>query len=288
MKITFPKYNESFNTTNGIQYHRYYNIHFKYVLNLLTEAGCNIEMVESSEFENFSKTCFEMKIDGKLIAIDFSDHLTISIPVPKLSKYAAVFKFHYKADMHGKFSNIYPFSPVSFQKWVNYKGLLNQVKYKADGLVLCKQVPGGAAIERRQKVQEMLEKRYGNTFDKKIENEIQFYLKINQALVSVFVPGVRNDMLDRGQFQYMAFGCCTISPKLVEVLSGNKPLMPGVHYVECKPDYSDLISKIEWVRQNPISAIEIGQNAKRLFEETSLPECQVEWLSNVLSISKNK
>ena len=89
-------------------------------------------------------------------------------------------------------------------------------------------------------------------------------------------------MLDRAQGQYLGFGCCTISPKIVTILSWNKPLIPGEHYIECKPDYSDLIEKIEWVRNNQIEAIKIGANAKQLFRETCIPYRQFEWIKKCL------
>jgi hypothetical protein len=97
-------------------------------------------------------------------------------------------------------------------------------------------------------------------------------------LVHVCVPGARNDILDRGQLQAMAFGCCTISPVLADCLAWNKELVPGVHYLSCANDYSDLIEKIEWCKSNRDKCIEIGQNAKILFQETSVPSKLLEWI----------
>jgi hypothetical protein len=265
------------------QYHRYYDVHYAYVLTLLKTAGCKIIYTEATDFDNYSKTCFEMKIEDKLVAIDFSDHVKLSVPVDMIKKYTAIFKFHYIPSLHGQYRNIYPFSPVNFQKWDTYLTAVNKIEYKATGLVLCKQRPYGGAVERRNFVLDLLSKRYGEQFDRTIENELNFYMKINQALVSVCVPGARNDMLDRGQSQYFALGCCTISPRLVTILSHNRNIVAGTHYVECKPDYSDLIEKIEWVRENPELAIQIGKNAKELFNETSLPDRQVEWIKICLN-----
>ena len=101
-------------------------------------------------------------------------------------------------------------------------------------------------------------------------DSISFKL-INTASAIVCVPGARNNMLDRGQSQQMAFGACTISPKLVTRLSYHGMLIPGVHYVECKSDYSDLIEKANWVINNRSKAIKIGNAAKKLFSETSTP-----------------
>ena len=283
MTVKFPKRSPMFTSSGGAQYHRYYFIHYTYVLNLLKAAGCEIIYTEATDFDNYSQTCFEMKIDDKLVAVDFSDRTELSVPLDKVKKYSAIFKFHYMPSLHRQFRNIYPFSPVNFQDWDAYSNTVNKIDYKATGLVLCKQRPYGDAVIRRKFVLDLLSKRYGDQFDRKRERELNFYMKINQALVSVCVPGARNDMLDRGQGQYFALGCCTISPKLVTMLSYNRNIVAGTHYVECKPDYSDLTEKIEWVRENPELAIQIGKNAKELFNETSLPDRQVEWIENCLN-----
>ena len=55
-------------------------------------------------------------------------------------------------------------------------------------------------------------------------------------------------------------------------------LIPGVHYVECKSDYSDLIEKVDWVRNNKGAAMRIGEAAKTLFLTTSTPDKQVMWI----------
>ena len=283
MIISFPEKNPEFEKRQGLQCHRYYDIHYRYMLNLLTAAGCKIKMVDSNKFENYSRTCFEILVDGKLVAIDFSDHIKLSVPVDKIEKYIAIFKFHYVPSLHSGYKNIFPFSPVNFQSWSTYSNIVNKIDYKASGYILCKQKPGGAAVQRRTMVQDMLDKNFGKLFDKNIEDEVNFYMKINEALVSVCVPGARNDMLDRGQGQYMALGCCTISPKLITILSHNMELIPNVHYVECKPDYSDLIDKIKWVNQNKEQAIEIGKKAQSLFNNTSLPQRQIEWINKCIN-----
>lgn len=265
-------------------FHRYYNIHYKYFLGLLIEAGCKIEMVSHSIFDNYSNTAFELYINGILVAIDFSDHLKLSVPEHKVSKYKAIFKFHYLAELHSVYGNIYPISPVSFQNWDIYKRLKPIIQYTATGSIMCKQRPGGAAIQRRNEVQDRLLNEYKDNFDKKILTEELFYRSINSTMVAVCVPGARNDMLDRGHGQYMAFGACTISPKLLTKLPWDGDIIPDFHYIKCEDNYRDLFQKIEWVKNNPKLAIEIGKNAKELFERTCLPAKQVEWIKKCLNI----
>ena len=153
----------------------------------------------------------------------------------------------------------------------------------AKGKVLNNQAPAGNAIERRNYVKGLLTQTYGNGLDAERHGKEEFYKLINNASAIVCVPGARNNMLDRGQGQQMFFGACTISPKLVTTLSYNKKLIAGTHYVECKPDYSDLIEKVEWVRSNRDKAIEIGKAARELFLQTSTPEKQIEWINECVN-----
>ena len=173
LNVQFPLYD------GKLDFHRYYNIHYKYILGILGDAKCAVKMVQQTDFKNYTRTAFELIIDGKLVAIDFSDFEKLSIPRDLIPKYKAIFKFHYDAGQHGHYKNIYPFSPVSFQNWDIYKDVINKIQYKAKGLITCKQKPGGAAVERRNNVQALLEKKYKNNFDKKIQHERDFYLNIN-------------------------------------------------------------------------------------------------------------
>jgi len=146
------------------------------------------------------------------------------------------------------------------------------------------QRPGGAAKERREYVQDMLRRQYGSVVITDSVPQIDYWKKINNCTTHVFIPGARNDMLDRGHIQYLAFGCCSIAPRITNVLPYYGKLVPGVHYVECKPDYSDLIAKIEWIRSNREHAVEIGRNARVLFEQACTPEVLWNWI--LLSIGK--
>jgi hypothetical protein len=253
------------------------------MLSLLREAGCSIIMKTHTNFSNYSKRCFEIIVDGVTIAIDFSDHLEVSVPNNLINKYTSIFKFHYNEGIHGNYKNIHPFTPVNFQNWDLYKKVVDKINYTANGLIASRQIPYAAALERRRSLQHMLKEKYGSLFTNKVVQEELFYLSINNTLVSVCAPGARNNMLDRGQCQYMALGCCTISPNILTTLSWGKTIMPGIHYIKCKDDYSDIHEKIEWVKNNTDLSIEIGQNAKNLFGETSLPVKQVEWIKKCIN-----
>ena len=120
-------------------------------------------------------------------------------------------------------------------------------------------------------------------YDNKITDQVTYWKKANNCLVSVHVPGARNDMLDRAQYQFMAFGVCTISPYLKDVLPHRAVFQPDYHYVECKPDYSDLIEKIEWCKKNRKKCIQIGKNAKDYFIAFCLPRVIVRWMELCLN-----
>jgi hypothetical protein len=140
------------------------------------------------------------------------------------------------------------------------------------------QRPGGNATERRQLVHKILTAEYGQDAQINFITQEYYWARINDCLVHVFVPGARNDMLDRGHIQYLAFGCCTIAPPIVDELPYDGQLVPGVHYVACAPDYSDLLEKIEWCRENRGECVIIGNNARALFERTSTPHKLWSWI----------
>jgi len=287
MKIKFPKPNPDWtrkpNPETPGQWHKYYSTHPQYVLNLLLKGGAHVDMVPAIDFDCRSSITFDCLIDGHLCKFDFSDHELINRDISY--KYRAYFKFHYH-ESHSigpREENIFPFSPVNFHDWDLYKKLAPSINYVANGKVLNNQAPAGAAVDRRNLVSKMLTRKYGKILDKARHPKEEFFKLINKASAIVCVPGARNNMLDRGQGQQMMFGACTISPKLNTRLSYHGMLKPGIHYVECKPDYSNLIEKVNWVRSHKTQAIEIGKNAKALFLNTSTPAKQVQWINQCIN-----
>ena len=219
---------------------------------------------------------FVTKFDDKEVVFNFSDFYEI----PKVNEYKHYFKFHYSKEEHSKYENVYPFAPVSFYDWGKYKALKAKIKYTGNSnIILNMQRSYGDAVERRTSVQKILRERYGGTVKTNYTlPQVDYWKKINNCLVHIFVPGVRNDMIDRGHVQYMAFGCCTIAPPIADVLPYNGELVSGTHYIQCSPDYSDLIDKVEWCKNNRERCVEIGNNAKRLFEQSCLPNRLWKWV----------
>lgn len=267
MKIKFPK-------NIGQHYYRY---HYTFLLNVFKEAGIDIELCPSTELDT---TRYTINIDGKDVLIDISDF-------PELYKYHPTyrycFKYHYTEGEHEDYNFVYPLGSMSFYNWEEYFKLEKEIEYKCNNnIILNNQRPYAGALERRKKVQKLLKDRYRNKVDFTLTDQKTYWKKINNCLVSVHVPGARNDMLDRGQFQMMAFGACTISPYLRTILPYGQKLIPGTDYIECKPDYSDLIEKIEWCKANREECRQIGFNAKLLFQEYCTPKKIIEWIDQCL------
>ena len=223
---------------------------------------------------------FIFEVNGKKAYMDYSDHPSIN---PKRDESIPYFKFH----CHEKYlalPNIHPFSPTSFYEWERFRRLEKQIKYTAKGYkIINKQKPYGNATIRRREVRSILKRKYANNVEIKPDSEqVIFWKDINDCLVSVFVPGAYNFMLDRGHIQYMAFGCCTISPFLKDVLPYNRNIIPNIHYIQCRDDYSDLINIIEWCKHNRQTCIDIGADAKKLFDQTSRPSVLVKWVLKCL------
>ena len=251
----------------------YYSVHPAYVKATAEAAGIAVELVEDTTIESCT---FGIEFDGVKLAIDYGDSVNYAQHWP-----GPIFKFHC---ITGHPPNIRPFPTVSFFNWPKYRKLAGKMTYKAAGdMVVCRQSIGGDAIERRSAVHAMLKEAYGENVETNTVGQQRFWREVETCLVSVCVPGQRNDILDRGHFQYIAFGCCTIAPEITTLLPGFRRLVPGEHYVGCRGDYSALLERVEWCRDHRGKCREIGANAKRLFEETSMPAAIWQWVQEAVA-----
>lgn len=271
MKIQFP--------ANYDQ--RLYEIWYQYMLDLFKHAGIEVELKVMPE-PRFECGCFPMTIDGIDFMVDYSDNGECPEADPiKTGK--PCLRFHCKE----KLPNVYPFPPVSFYDWAEYEQLSQSIKYECTGnKILFKQRSYGSAVERRDRIRAMLTARYDTLVDTKYDDgQVDFWKIAGDCLVSVHVPGRNNNMLDRAQLQLMGLGVCTISPRLPELLPGylNFGAGPGLHYMQCKDDYSDLIDIAEWCKVNKEKCLEIGKHAKYLFEKTCTPQAVKGWLGTVFA-----
>jgi len=259
---------------------RYYESHFKFFKNLAEAAGTAVHIVSLPTVGRG----FVVRANGKLMLIDLGDHFTTD---PKLNEFDLCFRYHYSESRHGAEPATFPLTPISFYDWDEYQMLQGTLRYRAlSDMVLNNQKPGAAAKVRRTVVQVKLRKRYGAMFDTARTTKQTFWGKVKNCLVSVCVPGARDDILDRGQLQYWAFGACTISPKINIVLPWGQSPQPGVHYVECAADHSDIIEKIEWCRSNRDACRRIGAAAKELFIACCVPQAVWKWIEHCAAKGK--
>lgn len=231
-------------------------------------------------------TMFLLRLNEKRIVIDFSDNV---IHMPDWGSFDAYFKFHYTRSVQGDCRTIYPFAPISFYDWKKYERLEREIKYNCNNdIILNMQRPGGNATKRRNAVRGILKNKYGKeSVLLPTDTQENYWRRICNCLVHVFVPGCRNNMLDRAHSQYLAFGCCTVSPCITDELPYGGTLKPGFHYIQCRDDYSDLIGCIEWARTHRNECKQIGWNAKQLFQISCRPEKLWQWILEKVFNGKN-
>jgi hypothetical protein len=251
---------------------RYYAIHYQYMINLLFQAGVDIHYYQPKGVE--SNILFEMTFNGKRCFVDYSDGGWYHEPLPSDT---ICFKFHFKKEDSER-DRYFPFAPISFYDW-DYKERNNEL----GNTVFYNQRAYGNAVERRNYVANMLQKNCKN-LDMKIRSQKNYFnAVIDNAVVSIHVPGQNNNMLDRAQLQMMAIGIPTISPKLPEILPFNHSITPGWHYWKCEDDYSDLIEVIEKAsRHQGGSSYGIPYYAKLLFYSSCIPKKIVEWMNECI------
>ena len=266
----------------------YANLHFEFFTKYLELSGHPFEYINSNNevWFNRKSTCISITIDKKQVVFDYADHTSFEMNDDYSIPY---FKFHYADDVSYD-TNIFPLGPLIISPcdgkdlFTTYLNLRKEVNYNpyTSKKVQCRQKPYGNARGRRILVREILHKNYMEHFDGRNQKQLQvdFWYSQTSCLTSICVPGQREDILDRSQWELMGLGTCTISTRLSTVLPHFEDIWPGQHYLECKPDFSDLIEKVEWIRENPKQAKEIGNYAKELFDTLYTPHKYWEWILN--------
>jgi len=254
---------------------KYYDIHVRYVVESARAAGAEVAVIgEASPLEDGR---FEVIVDGRTTLFDFDDFPALT---PAEVRYEHVFKFHTE-DHHPP--NVHAFPVVSFYDWSRYQILQEEIHYGASGgRVICRQRPYCGAKVRRTRVQRLLREAYGQDALTRILPQEQYLREVGNCLTHVFVPGARNDMLDRAMAQWLAFGACVVAPPIRTLLPFGERLTAGVHFVECRPDYADLIDRIEWCRSHREACRGIGVSAKELFQRCCIPQAAWAWVRRCL------
>ncbi len=255
---------------------KYYRTHVRYVMETARAAGAGVGVTGNASAAEDGR--FEVIVDGRTTLFDFDDFPTIT---PEELRYEHVFKFH--ADERHP-PAIHAFPVISFYDWSRFEVLSKEIRYAATGdRIICRQRCYAGAKERRAKVQRMLRVAYGPAAAIAPVPQETYWREAGDCLTHVFVPGARNDMLDRGMSQWLAFGACVVAPPIRTPLPFGMRLIDGVHFVQCRPDYSDLIDRIEWCRAHRDACRAIGANAQQLFRRACVPERAWAWVRECLS-----
>ena len=260
---------------------RYYALHYKFFIQTARAVAIDVKFNLPPRKERG----FHFIYEGQKILVDFGDHFDVAADI---DNFDACFRFHYSEKHHHGHRRTFPLTPISFHNWPLYFRLIPEIQYNHGKYIYCRQKPGANAVERRTRVRYLLNREYKTFCGTKGINQTQFWRVINSCLVSVCVPGARMDILDRGQFQYLAFGAVTISPELDIVLPYWEKPKEGVHYVPCDPDFADVIDAVEDCRNNREGCLQMGKKARELFLKTSTPDKIWAWINKWLRTSTKR
>lgn len=269
---------------------RYGGLHYQFFityLNLL--QNLQIELVDDNDRIFCDGPGFSCTLNDKQFYVDISDSdvsdWSENIPNVPYFKYQKSEK---------SIENSIPLAPPMCATFDGKMTKLNiheyfimreKFKYSPRGGILCKQRPYGNATDRRKYVKSLLVRNFPQSeldLNFQSRSSKNFWNLNSNSLVSVCVPGNRNTMVDRGQLELMGLGVCTISPKLDTIFCFNQKLIPDVHYVCCKEDYSDLVEKIKSLQNDKSISENIGKNSREFFNQYVRPDKYLKWIDNCL------
>jgi len=283
----------------SINEHHYKTVHIGFIISYAKMAGIDVQFAPPSDklyvggVDNDDKRFYISCLINEHQAIfDFWDwaakHKATEVPN------VLYFKMQYSDAIHQNLSNVFPIGPMfildrtrgnrrviegvePFEEYFKFRKTFN---YDCTGnKILNKQRIYGLAITRRKKVQGMLKAKYrGNVITEFTPSYKDYWKEQENCLAVVCVPGASENSLDRGQIESIGLGVCTISPEINISLPYNNKLIKDKHYIACKGNYSDLIEKIEWCKSNRKQCAQIGQNAKKLFDDSCLPTQHWDWI----------
>lgn len=240
-------------------------IHMDFAYNLLQE----IDNVTLEAYNNKEPEWPIFKIGNLKIMFDYQDFKELHSNYKNAD---IILKTQYTDNLI-KYKNVYPWSQVSFMDWKKYEQYNTEIKYTANSnIIINAQKPYGNAKQRRIRVSSILKEKYNNNvIISPSYTQDDFFKLVNNCLVYVHVSGYSNNMIDRSHVQMFGLGCCVITTEIPNIFPNKKKPIPGVHYIKCKNDYSDVIEIIEWCKKNRNECVKIGNNAKILFEESLTP-----------------
>jgi hypothetical protein len=269
--------------------HKYNLIHFRFFLQYAKIAGAEVEMVPADDrvFVSNDHLVFSCVVDDQQVIIDYADHSTRNWQ--HLYPGLPYFKFQTTKNNKGDIIPLGP--PMVGVKRAGTRGATmreyNHVRYHYDyqpgTAILCKQLPNGAAVDRRRHVHQLLKENFSDVDVDADCDQMDFWRQHENCLAAVCVPGATNNMVDRGHIELMGLGVCTVSPELRTLFPQRKQLTAGHHYIQCADDYSDLVEILKKLEKNPAICRRIGANARRFYERYYTPEKYWQWIRKNLA-----
>lgn len=264
--------------------HKYGLIHFNFFVQYARIAGVQVELVDPSDkiFIADDKLIFSCLVNDQQIIVDYADHATKNWQ----TEYPDVPYFKFQSN-HPLPTGCVPLGPpmVGIKRRGTQGATMreyNQVRfnynYTPGQAVLCKQLPNGAATERRNLVQGLIQQNFINHDVSADCDQMDFWRVHENCLTAVCVPGATNNMVDRGQMELMGLGVCTVSPRLDTVFAYGQLLEPGVHYIQCKDDYTDLVDILKQLQIQPELCKTIGSNARTFYDKYYTPIQYWKWI----------
>jgi len=247
--------------------------------NAMRAAGCDV-VIDKYLGPPPGHEVFRAMLDDQMFLVDFHD-MKSAEPVSADVEGLARFKFSYSACHLPPDHRMFPYWPTSFPSWEKFEETKARIRYGDGDRVLFAQVQHAWAEYpgARTRMYDVIPAAFPGRTDSDARKPIEeYWLDINTCLVRIFVPGSRNDMLDRGHGQYLAFGCCTIAPPISNILPGYERLVAGTHYVQCAADYSDVVDRVRWCERHRAECREIGRNAAALFARRGTPKALLAWV----------
>jgi hypothetical protein len=138
--------------------------------------------------------------------------------------------------------------------------------------------------EHRTKPWEILKQSSGISFetDKRPYPEFVNAMRRSKCTLSPFGMG---EPCFR-DFEIIQFGSVMIKPDMSLVHTTPNIYLPYETYIPVKLDWSDLIEKIEWVKENPKQCKEITENAKRvMLESYTVENLLMHWYNTLLTFN---
>jgi hypothetical protein len=230
------------------------------------------EVRECGDLGRVEWSAWEVRVDGRPMVVDISDYHTLG-PAAAAGNWPWL-RFCY-TPMWEPFTRVGSFPVTSFLDWDEYESLSRLPARIGDMIVYGQRTEYAGEVHegkiaRRTRVRELLVASFRDRLDDRWTSVPSFWARAASALATVCIGGTNNNNLDRGQWQLMGLGCCTVSPEIFTAPLGVRP-EAGVHYVRIRDDFSDLGAAIEGLIADPARAAAVGRAAAGFFRDRGVP-----------------